>query len=221
MTTWEHASSKLGAVSPKCRLIAREVFDAAQSAGHDVWFLWGDGSTPDHVYNRQGRPVLDFMVKTKAAGDWVRNYIWENRHRLGLKHVIWAQHITSTTVQPGMKRKMADRGNPTANHFDHNHAEWFAGEYVPLKAETGEDFLMALSNAEQKELVEAAQIIIWNLKGWQLMDISESRNANEADEKRDQADAERDKSIAGMLNTIHQKLEKLQADVDTLKGVSK
>lgn len=132
MTTWEYASSKIGKVSAKCLAIAKEVFNAAQSAGHDVWFIWGDGSEPDHVFNRQGRPVLDFMVRNRAAGDWVRNYIWAHRERLGLKHVIWAQHITSTVVSPGVKRKMKDRGNPTANHDDHNHAEWFAGAYVPL-----------------------------------------------------------------------------------------
>lgn len=129
MTTWEYASSKLGSISNKARSVAREIFDAAQAAGHDVWFMWGNGSEPDHVYNQQGRPVLDFMVRNEAAGDWVRNYIWNHRSRLGLKHVIWEQNITSTVVQPGVRRKMADRGNRTANHFDHVHGEWFAGEY--------------------------------------------------------------------------------------------
>ncbi len=132
MTTWEEASAKIGPVTDKCLKIAHEVFDAAQAAGHDIWFIWGDGSEPDHVYNRQGRPVLDFMVRNLVAGSWVRDYIWRHRERLGLRHVIWAQHITSTVVQPGVVRKMADRGNPTANHFDHNHAEWGAGSYVPL-----------------------------------------------------------------------------------------
>jgi len=134
MTTWDEASAGIGNVSAKCRSIAREVFDAAQNAGHDIWFMWGDGSQPDHVYNRPPKncPVLDFMVRNKRAGDWVRDYIWAHRERLGLRHVIWWQHITSTVVQPGVVRKMADRGSPTKNHFDHNHAEFKAGEYIPL-----------------------------------------------------------------------------------------
>lgn len=131
---WAHVSSKLGNVTDKTRAIAREVCVAAWSAGHDVHFLWGDGSSPDHVFNRQGRPVLDFMVHNEAAGDFVRNYIWEHRARHGLKHVIWEQHVTSTVVQPGVRRKMGDRGNGTANHFDHNHAEWFPEPaYKPLE----------------------------------------------------------------------------------------
>ncbi len=130
MTTWEHASSQLGDVSEKCRHIASEVWHAAKAAGVDVWFMWGDGNEPDHNRNKQGYPVLDFMVRTEWEGDWVRNYIWEHRARLGNKHVIWEQHITSTVNQPGVRRKMGDRGNATANHYDHVHAEWFGGGYV-------------------------------------------------------------------------------------------
>lgn len=137
MSEWSYVSSQLGNVTPKARSIAQEVFEAAKAAGHDVWFIWGDGNEMDHSLNHtQGKPVLDFMVKTWAAGEWVRNYIWTHRARLGLKHIIWDQHITSTVVSPGVKRKMADRGNPTANHKDHNHGEWFGGGYVPLTPTT-------------------------------------------------------------------------------------
>lgn len=129
---WAFVSSKLGNVTDKARSIAQEVCYAAWAAGHDVWFVWGDGSEMDHMLNHtQGRPVLDFMVHDEAAGDWVRDYLWANRARHGLKHVIWEQHITSTVVSPGVRRKMADRGDPTANHFDHVHSEHFAGSYVP------------------------------------------------------------------------------------------
>lgn len=123
---WAEVSKGLGNVSEKARLIAREVCEAAWAAGHDVYFLWGDGPNKDHVYNRQGRPVIDYMVHNEAAGDFVRDYLWENRARHGRKHVIWEQHITSTVVQPGVRRKMEDRGSVTANHFDHVHDECFA-----------------------------------------------------------------------------------------------
>jgi hypothetical protein len=129
---WAFLTSKFGAVPEKGWQIANEIVMAAQAAGHEVTFLWGDGQTMDHKLNHtEGHPVIDFMVKTHAAGQFIRDYTWTHRKRHGLRHVIWEQHITSTVVQPGVVRKMADRGNTTANHFDHNHAEWFAGDYVP------------------------------------------------------------------------------------------
>jgi hypothetical protein len=130
---WAYVSKSLGNVTDKARKLAREICEAAWANGHDVYFLWGDGSEMDHMLNHtQQHPVIDFMVHNEAAGDFVRDYIWNNRARLGLRHVIWEQHITSTVVQPGVRRQMEDRGDPTANHFDHVHSEWFSGTYVPL-----------------------------------------------------------------------------------------
>jgi hypothetical protein len=128
---WAQVSKGLGNVTEKARKIAREVCEDAWANGHDVYFLWGDGSTMDHMLNHtQKHPVIDYMVHNEAAGDHVRDYCWRNRARHGLRHVIWEQHITSTVVQPGVRRQMADRGDPTANHYDHVHQECFAGEYV-------------------------------------------------------------------------------------------
>lgn len=150
---WAFVSSKLGNVTDKARKVAREICEAAWAAGHDVWFLWGDGSEMDHKLNHtEGKPVIDFMVHNEADGDWVRDYIWANRARHGLKHVIWEQHITSTVVSPGVRRAMADRGDPTANHYDHNHAEWFAGSYVPPSQPSppsGESVLKVGSNGAE------------------------------------------------------------------------
>ena len=130
MSTWEHVSSKLGAVHPATKAKAKEIYDAAKAAGHDIWFMWGMGGGKEHGSGN----ALDLMVKNEAAGDWVRNYIWANRARLRLRHVIWEQHITSTVVQPGVRRKMEDRGSTTENHYDHNHV-WFLDDraYVPPK----------------------------------------------------------------------------------------
>ena len=128
MTTREHASSKLGKINPATRSKAKEIFEAAQKAGHDIWFMWGMGGGQEHGSGN----ALDLMVRNEAAGDFVRNYIWANRSRLRLRHVIWEQHITSTVKQPGVRRKMEDRGNTTKNHYDHNHV-WFldGATYVP------------------------------------------------------------------------------------------
>lgn len=125
MTTFEYSSSKLGNVKSETRSIAREVFDAAQRAGHDIWFMWGMGDGTEHGSGL----ALDLMVKNEAAGDWIRDYIWANRERLRLRHVIWEQHITSTVTKPGERRLMADRGSTTENHYDHNHVWLFAGAY--------------------------------------------------------------------------------------------
>lgn len=127
MSTWEQVSSKLGNVLPETRAIAKEVYEAAKAAGHDIWFIWGMGTSTEH----KSRLALDLMVHNEAAGDWVRDYLWANRARLRVRHIIWEQHITSTVVQPGVRRKMADRGNSTANHYDHNHVWFFAGAYQP------------------------------------------------------------------------------------------
>lgn len=124
--SWTYVSSKLGSIKPETRAKAKEIFDAAAKAGHEIWFMWGMGSSAEH---RTGR-ALDLMVRNEAAGDWVRNYIWTNRARLRLQHVIWEQHITSTVTQPGVRRKMPDRGNTTKNHYDHNHVFFMTGAYV-------------------------------------------------------------------------------------------
>lgn len=131
MSDLQYVTSNLGKVSDRARRTAEEVFRAAQAAGHDVWFIWGDGANPDHNANHtKNEPVLDFMVRNKTAGRWVRNYLWQNRKRLGLKHVIWDHRITSTVTQPGVERWMEDRGNPTANHEDHVHSHQFSGSYT-------------------------------------------------------------------------------------------
>ena len=109
--------SKIGSVSDPTRKKAIEIIKAAQAHGHVVRFVWGMGSSYEHATGR----ALDIMVNNEAAGDFVRNYVWENRKRLGLRHVIWEQHITSTVVSPGVRRRMKDRGDSTQNHYDHNH----------------------------------------------------------------------------------------------------
>lgn len=125
MSTFAYVSSKLGAVDPETRSIAKELFDKAKAAGHEIWFMWGMGGGNEHGSGN----ALDLMVRNEAAGDWIRNYIWANRARLRLHHVIWEQHITSTYVQPGVRRLMADRGSVTENHYDHVHVWFDPGTY--------------------------------------------------------------------------------------------
>jgi CW_7 repeat len=120
--------SKVGAISPATKSKAVEIINAAEQAGHKVRFVWGKASSGEHGTGN----ALDLMVYNEADGDWIRNYVWANRARLRLRHVIWWQHITSTVVQPGVRRLMEDRGNTTENHYDHNHILFLdASAYVP------------------------------------------------------------------------------------------
>lgn len=116
----DYLMSKTGPLEPATRQKCIEIIKAAQAAGHVVRFVWGYDPNPGNP-EHHSRRALDIMVNTEAAGDFIRNYIWANRKRFALRHVIWEQHITSTVVQPGVRRKMANRGNTTANHYDHNH----------------------------------------------------------------------------------------------------
>lgn len=116
MNSFAFVSSKLGAINPSTRSKALEVYTAARAAGHEIWFMWGMGGG-EHASGN----ALDLMVRNHAAGDWVRNYLWANRARLRVRHIIWDQCITSTVRYPGERRPMADRGSTTANHKDHNH----------------------------------------------------------------------------------------------------
>lgn len=127
MNTLDFVTSKLGDVKPELHPIAAELYNVAKANGHEIWFMWGMGGGTEHSSGL----ALDLMVHNEAAGDFVRNYIWANRARLRLRHVIWEQHITSTVVQPGVRRLMEDRGSTTDNHYDHNHVLFFHGEYQP------------------------------------------------------------------------------------------
>lgn len=123
--SFNDVSKNLGSIQPETKSIAHEIYDAAAAEGHDIWAMWGMGGPPEHSTGL----ALDLMVRNSAAGTWIRNYIWANRERLRLRHVIWSQHITSTVTQPGVVRAMEDRGSPTENHMDHNHVLLFAGAY--------------------------------------------------------------------------------------------
>lgn len=160
--SWEYVSSKLGKIIGPTESRAREIFDAAKKAGHQVWFMWGYDGNVSNTEHHSGR-ALDFMVRNHADGQWVRDYIWKNRQRLRLQHVIWEQHITSTVTSPGVVRKMADRGSTTENHMDHVHALFFTGTYQ----KPGSPSSPAPSTPSKKKTVdEVAHEIVAGKGGW-------------------------------------------------------
>ena len=64
--------------------------------------------------------AVDIMI-TGATGDRIADYLIQNQGSLNVKYVIWKQRIW----MPGQGWKgMEDRGDATANHFDHVHASF-------------------------------------------------------------------------------------------------
>lgn len=64
--------------------------------------------------------AVDIMI-TGATGDRIADYLIQNQGSLNVKYVIWKQRIW----MPGQGWKgMDDRGDATANHFDHVHASF-------------------------------------------------------------------------------------------------
>lgn len=64
--------------------------------------------------------ALDIMVGL-TTGDRVAAYLQENAGRLGVDNVIWRQRIWFVGDPFTQWKAMADRGSPTANHYDHVH----------------------------------------------------------------------------------------------------
>jgi len=78
----------------------------------------GRSNASDHPRGR----ALDFMVD-RATGDRLAACAIRHREELGISYVIWRQRIdTGSGFRP-----MADRGSPTANHFDHVHVSFEPG----------------------------------------------------------------------------------------------
>lgn len=125
-----YLTSKIGPVDAATRAKAVEIIKAANAAGRKIRFVWGYDPNAGNPEHHSGH-ALDIMTYSQSDNEWVRNYVWANRKRLRLKHVICNQTITSTVTSPGVRRKMDDRGNSTDNHFDHNHILFLdANKYV-------------------------------------------------------------------------------------------
>ncbi|GAA3149823.1 hypothetical protein GCM10010466_46100 [Planomonospora alba] len=87
-----------------------------------------DGGVPgsDHPTGK----AADFMITSggkmpsaaRLKEGWeIANYLKDNADRLGVKYVIFAQHIWNPSRAGEGWRLMEDRGGVTANHFDHVH----------------------------------------------------------------------------------------------------
>ena len=133
--------STIGNVDSSTLNIAKHVVSYLQSIGKplpnhpDTGYpvIWGKGASSEHATGN----ALDFMVTgNPAVGDLIADYLWKNRVKFGLIHVIWKQRIKSTRVSPGVWRHMADRGSVTENHHDHPHAYFDGRDVAPPETST-------------------------------------------------------------------------------------
>ncbi|MER7559094.1 mucin-2 protein [Nocardioides sp. NPDC126508] len=65
--------------------------------------------------------ALDFMTDDKELGDAIAAFVQEHAAELNIYDIIWYQHIWTPVRADEGWRLMEDRGDPTANHYDHVH----------------------------------------------------------------------------------------------------
>jgi hypothetical protein len=76
----------------------------------------GSGNASDFMVSSGTMPSAD----RKLQGDRAASYAIQNYQRLGIKYIIWQQHIWNPSTCKCW-RPMSDRGSITQNHFDHVH----------------------------------------------------------------------------------------------------
>lgn len=154
----------IGPVKTPTKAIAKEIIAHLNKIGRPLPIypekassvIWG--YNPDNGEHETGR-ALDIMVSNNVViGNAVVDYLWKNRERFGLVHMIYRQRIKSTRVDYGRWRGMADRGNSTNNHFDHIHV-LFSGKTI--RPATGDGYAHPVLKLGSKgESVRHAQTLL-------------------------------------------------------------
>ena len=85
----------------------------------------GRSGPSDHPSGR----AIDVMTTDQpdALGDEVAAFFQANAANMGVKYVIWKQRIWHTGKAANDWKPMEDRGDATANHFDHVHVSFNSG----------------------------------------------------------------------------------------------
>ena len=99
---------------------AVKVLQAVNATFPQVTDIGGVRSGSDAQDHGTGH-ALDLMTSDKATGDEIAAYLQAHASELGIKYVIWRQHIWSVQRSGEGWRAMADRGSATSNHYDHVH----------------------------------------------------------------------------------------------------
>ncbi|MCX7541340.1 hypothetical protein OS128_00205 [Corynebacterium sp. P5848] len=91
-----------------------------KAAGYGIGGVREDPYYPDHP----GGFAIDIMIDHfetdggQAHGTEIKDWFFAHRHELNIKYMIWQQTYIPAE---GEANKMADRGNPKENHFNHVH----------------------------------------------------------------------------------------------------
>jgi len=98
---------------------ARSVYRAVCAAFGDTVSSFGGYRAGDDGDHGSGRAV-DIMVSGEPGWDIAR-YVQAHSRELGVSYVIYQQQIWMAGDPASQWKAMADRGSPTANHYDHVH----------------------------------------------------------------------------------------------------
>jgi hypothetical protein len=82
--------------------------------------FFGRRSGGGDSFHNSGRAV-DIMLGGSSSGWQIARWVRANHKRLGASQVIFSQHIWTVQRSSEGWRSMPDRGNATANHYDHVH----------------------------------------------------------------------------------------------------
>jgi hypothetical protein len=78
------------------------------------------GGWDDHGEHVSGK-ALDIMTSDVALGNRIAAYLQAHASELHIYDILWRQHIWTPVRASEGWRLFADRGSPTANHYDHVH----------------------------------------------------------------------------------------------------
>lgn len=98
---------------------AAATYRAVCAAFPDVVSAYG-GYRPGDGGDHGSGHALDIMVSGQAGWD-IAGYLQAHAGELGITYLIFEQQIWMAGSPAGAWEHMADRGSPTANHYDHVH----------------------------------------------------------------------------------------------------
>ena len=78
------------------------------------------GGWDDHGEHVSGK-ALDIMTSDVTLGNQIAAYLQAHDSELHIYDILWRQHIWTPVRASEGWRLFADRGSPTANHYDHVH----------------------------------------------------------------------------------------------------
>jgi hypothetical protein len=101
---------------------ARRIVRDCANEGHPVSHVWGYSNSrkSDH----RNRRCVDFMITTKADGDWIMGYLQRHEEQLKIRYIIWWGHQWRDYRHSGVPWHAIVRYYGSNSHHDHLHVEF-------------------------------------------------------------------------------------------------